>query len=293
MNIFDINPYIRLATYSVLYAPFFINNRIIFDYEIIYVEEGEGLITMNGNPHRYTQGDILVIPPGVEHRFDSVGNSVFSQPHIHFDMAYDVFSTKRIINFKNYPALSAEERLMISENIFNNAGGHIIINTKSKDRFLKSFFGIIELFSANRMKNELTMKSEMCSLLNIVLEAYPNTALASTNPPDMSMALIKNYLDANYTNSLSLDDICRSFHMNKYTLLRKFRTAYGQTVMKYVNDLKFRAAVDMLKMGTSVTDISDQLGFENIYTFSRFFKNSSGLSPSAFRNEKLYPNHQA
>ena len=49
MNPNTLSPYVRCAMHSQLRAPFKLGQRIIFDYEIIYLAEGRFLFTMDGN----------------------------------------------------------------------------------------------------------------------------------------------------------------------------------------------------------------------------------------------------
>ncbi|MBE6688541.1 MAG: hypothetical protein E7588_04590 [Ruminococcaceae bacterium] len=47
MNKNEFSPYIRVAVHSTIIAPFTINDRVIFDYEIILVADGKCKITVD------------------------------------------------------------------------------------------------------------------------------------------------------------------------------------------------------------------------------------------------------
>ena len=54
--------------------------------------------------------------------------------------------------------------------------------------------------------------------------------------------------------------------------------------MGYINSKKVALAKDkLLTTDKSVSDIADELGFESIYYFTRFFKKLTGVTPSVFR----------
>ena len=125
MNIAKLNPYIRLAKKSTLRHPFQINNRVILDYELVYVREGKCNITIDGERHIFKKGDIFLLTPGTEHRFDSIEGYPFSQPHIHFDMFYDKFSESRYINYKQLSEMTDSEKQLIQENVFCCCPAHI------------------------------------------------------------------------------------------------------------------------------------------------------------------------
>ena len=42
-------------------------------------------------------------------------------------------------------------------------------------------------------------------------------------------------------------------------------------------------AKEMLQEGAGVTQVANELNFNSIYSFSRFFKNAAGCSPTAYR----------
>ena len=82
MNLAELNPYIRVAMHSELPAPFYIRRRVIFDYELIYIEDGEMVLTYNDTDYHVHHGDLLLLCPGIPHTFN-VANKTLIQPHIH------------------------------------------------------------------------------------------------------------------------------------------------------------------------------------------------------------------
>ena len=83
---------------------------------------------------------------------------------------------------------------------------------------------------------------------------------------------------------MTLDGLSEQFFLNKYTLMRKFTEKYGVTVIAYYNKRRAEAAKQLLaSTRLSVSEVSEALGFADIYTFSRFFKNATGASPTSFR----------
>ena len=83
----QVNPYIRVARESVLAPGTEIKRRIIFDYELIYVERGEFWLDYGEGKYLCREGQYIFIRPGISHSFRGIFEEV-SQPHIHFDLVY-------------------------------------------------------------------------------------------------------------------------------------------------------------------------------------------------------------
>lgn len=279
MNIATINPYIRLATKSSIRPPYYINNRVIFDYELIYVAGGQCDITVDGEHHLYKKGDILLLTPGTEHRFDVLGDTLFMQPHIHFDMFYDKYSTSRYISYKTIQEMTDYERQMIPENIFAATALPRVIKTDLYV-FEKLFFEIIRLYDESQGTPNLLCKARMCELIDLLFRDL----LKQDNTQHTYSAIehVKEYIDTNYTSNITLDSLAAQFYIDKYYLLRKFRETYGTTIIHYVKQQKCNAACKLLLDGYPVGEVSERLGFDSIYSFSRFFKNMTGLPPRKF-----------
>ncbi|MBQ7236542.1 MAG: helix-turn-helix transcriptional regulator, partial [Clostridia bacterium] len=59
----------------------------------------------------------------------------------------------------------------------------------------------------------------------------------------------------------------------------------GKTVSEYVGDKKLEAAKRKItQTDKTLTEIAEELNFESIHYFTRFFKKHLGISPKEYRN---------
>jgi hypothetical protein len=87
-----------------------LKRRIIFDYELLYLEKGELAVEIGDKAYRMLPGDIILFRPGKEHGFVSVGAGEVWMPHIHFDaLYYDDFENVKV-NFKTLDKCSRDEK---------------------------------------------------------------------------------------------------------------------------------------------------------------------------------------
>ena len=71
------SPYVRIAMFSTIQAPFLINERVLYDYEIIFVRNGKCKLTVNGTEYICTRNDIVFIRPGVPHKLENCEDDFF------------------------------------------------------------------------------------------------------------------------------------------------------------------------------------------------------------------------
>lgn len=278
MNTLDVNPYIRHATtYSELIPPFHTKRRIIFDYEIIYVASGKFLLDYNGIDFICNAGDLLLLRPGISHEIFDMNVNVL-QPHMHFDIQYNLTSEQVPVNFKDYSALSEYERTLIREDVFAKHSLSPKLKISDIPQFLTLFFEVIQ--SQKELGYSLPVKIKMLELLNIIeQENFPNAFNVSKINIDI-WSDIHRYIESNLDQPITLDNIEKQFNYSKFYISREFKKKYGCSIMNYHKKLRFEYAKNLLHT-MSVSEVSEKLGFASVYSFSQAFKNHFGITPSS------------
>lgn len=101
------------------------------------------------------------------------------------------------------------------------------------------------------------------------------------------IAQIKEFLNENFVNQISLDDLSQMAHCSAIHLNRLFFAQYHQTIHQYLMELRFTEAKRLLEAGLSPTETASRIGFEDSRYFSRFFRQRTGRSPSEYRRLKM------
>ncbi len=103
----------------------------------------------------------------------------------------------------------------------------------------------------------------------------------------VNAAEIIAYIDDNYKEKITLDELAFIFRTNRSTLCKVFKANTGKTITEYVSDKKLLSAKKKIKeTDKTLTEIAEELNFESIHYFTRFFKKKTGVSPNEYRKSK-------
>ena len=100
----------------------------------------------------------------------------------------------------------------------------------------------------------------------------------------LSINEVVNYVNDNYKEKITLDELSFIFKTNRSTLCKEFKLATNKTVSEFVSNKKLESAIRKIKdTDKTFTEIAEELNFDSIHYFTRFFKKMTGLSPKEFR----------
>lgn len=96
---------------------------------------------------------------------------------------------------------------------------------------------------------------------------------------------ILSYVDANCLNcDFSAYETAEHFHMTLPAFSRYFKEATGQNVMDFTIQTRIQKAKELLSTtNLPLKDISEQVGYYNVSSFTRRFKLNQGVTPGEYR----------
>jgi two-component system response regulator YesN len=115
------------------------------------------------------------------------------------------------------------------------------------------------------------------------------TDLNSNVAENKIIYLIKNYIANNYGNpNLSVKDISEYAHLSVSYLCTFFKSETGTTLNQYITEYRMDKAKQMLvDPRNKISDISEQVGYNDGNYFGKSFKKLVGLSPSEYREKVM------
>ena len=98
--------------------------------------------------------------------------------------------------------------------------------------------------------------------------------------------LFYNFIQENYANKITLDQVSSMLNMSKVSFNRFIKKSTERTFVEYLNDVRVENASRMLaEEDYGISEIAYKCGFYNIANFNRIFKKTKGCTPSQYRRE--------
>ena len=101
---------------------------------------------------------------------------------------------------------------------------------------------------------------------------------------------IREYLEDQYQQNASLDELARLVNMSPHALIRAFRAKVGLPPHAFLNQIRIDRARHFLRRGDSFAEAAFSTGFVDQSHFTRHFKKPVGVTPghcrSSFRGIK-------
>lgn len=281
-----LSPYIRVALDSRIAHPWTMRERVLFDYELLYVKEGEAQVTIGDDRFTARPGDLLLFRPGVRHAITTTRGPVFHQPHLHFDLCWQPDSADVKVSFMQLEDMTERERGWIRPDLAGPGGFGLPdrIRLRNPRLFEEMLYGIIREKTADLPYAELRMKGQFLDLWTFLLRNELENSQSRPSTGQAEMARIRERLEVGLENILSLNDLAAEFHISKYHLVKRFQTAFQTSPMQYRRDRRMQRIRELVQYtDQSLGEIADQFGFSSQDAFSRAFRKADGVPPSWYR----------
>lgn len=102
---------------------------------------------------------------------------------------------------------------------------------------------------------------------------------------DAAILTLQDWLDEHYGQPVTLQLLAAQSGLTERSLIRRFRAATGDTPTGYLQILRIEAARQHLENSrVSVEEVTRQVGYEDVSSFSRLFRKHTGLTPGTYRS---------
>lgn len=96
-----------------------------------------------------------------------------------------------------------------------------------------------------------------------------------------------NYLNCNYTEKITLDDVASHVYLSRTYLSKIFKEEIGDSFTNYINNLRIdKSKQYLLDERIPLVDVANLVGFDDQSYFSKVFKKIVGTSPMKYRESR-------
>ncbi len=159
----------------------------------------------------------------------------------------------------------------------------LFINIQDKE---KIFYGF------QRVQDALHNGASNVEVLNYFYELFhmilrqslkkPVTMMSGNNHKKVEPA--ENFIRQNYAQNITNEQLAKYCGFSTQYFRKLFTEVYEIPPMAYVSRVRLEAAVKLLKADDLLTiaDVAEEVGFSDVYHFSKTFKKYTGVSPKKF-----------
>jgi AraC-like DNA-binding protein len=232
------------------------------NYLLMYCSEGGGEVHAPQGCFPVCAGDLIYLPAGTNHEYSADAEDPWTLYWVHFDGIENSETLRQMPDWQAVTAIGIHPRIVADfERLFELrwSGDHL-------DAFIYGSY----------------LLRQIVSYISL---------MARRHPPGKGMAIDLDaaiqFMQDHLHEHLTLEQLAEKTGLSKFHFSRKFTAATGQPPIQYFIHLKVQRGCQLLDASDrSIKRVAGDLGYEDVYYFSRLFKKVMGLSPTQYRKNK-------
>ncbi|WP_010416328.1 hybrid sensor histidine kinase/response regulator transcription factor [Anaerophaga thermohalophila] len=112
----------------------------------------------------------------------------------------------------------------------------------------------------------------------------PETLKVTSKDEEFLKTLVA-YIQENYSKEFTIEELAGQLCVSRTVFYNKVKGLTGMSPVEFVRQLKLKIAAQLLEKGYNVSEVSFQVGFNDVKYFSRQFKTLFGYPPSKHKVE--------
>jgi AraC-like DNA-binding protein/mannose-6-phosphate isomerase-like protein (cupin superfamily) len=256
------------------------------EIEITYVKEGSMHYRINNRSFHLKEGDIIFCNSNALHSGEMENQEDCSYIPITFDpkLIYGFFQSTICTRYVD-PVI---QNLAV-------CALHIDYSEKWHETFRDRMLEVISLDKKKPDFYELDISIRMQLLWRLLVEHLPHQPVSTTS--DFTeyerIRRILSYIEQNYMNQITLDDISEHIHLCESECTRLFKRHMNTTLFSFLQEYRIERSLEYLNTKESISSIAEKTGFSDSNYYSKVFSKIKGCSPREYRkNLKETTSHE-
>ncbi|MEI6411598.1 MAG: AraC family transcriptional regulator [Bacteroidota bacterium] len=254
--------------YDILYFP--------KDYQVGYISDGNGAFTQGDKILPISAGQFFLVHPGNVHSGKPDNKTGWAAEVLVIKCDY-VYEICRELNH-------GELKFPIFE--------PMVADKDMSKSLLTRYFHTIDILTD---KNQTTLAAETNLFYAIhellSLPSSQKISLEEANTYQVAVERAKTFIEQNFKENFSLDDLSNHAYLSKFHLLRVFKEQVGLSPNTFQIQLRLNEARKLIFQNKSLTEVALELGFSDQAHFTNTFKKySNGASPRDLKKTAIFYN---
>lgn len=223
-----------------------------------------GVLSLDGVQIDLNPGEALMVLPYQFHSFPMVEQDEITWVMVSFESS----NAESLEIFRN-------KSFQVSADCFELLGQVIEDFSTAESKFLNVAYSLKVSLLLNSFSEQLSLQQEI---------SVPSRNGANSQSAQLVAQIEKVLLSAD-AEMTSVDDIAKELDVSASHLRATFRGYFNISLGSFIRHFRLNQATDMLANSqASLTAIAAAIGFSSPSTFTRFFRNSLGMTPKDYRN---------
>ncbi len=235
--------------------------RVRPHYVMSYLKKGHAEVRIGDTLYHAGPGSVTLLPPFIPHDHFIASHEECTFLWWHF--TYQVGDAVDVLKFMNVPAVS---------------------ELRKTGAFEEKFTRYMALQASDTAAEVVRSKALALDMFaDLIEQILPIRTPADLGVPSPFLDMLTEILNTEDRNGMSLQKLSDTFHLNPTYISNRFREYFGITPIALFHTMLTRRAKDLMT-GNALTlsEVADRLGFTDLSSFSRFYRDRTGEAPSQF-----------
>lgn len=244
-------------------------------WELVYVDRGQVIVTAGQEEYPLTRGEMIFHAPGEHHALRVTGPKVANVMILNFECRSNAAQQLRGCRLRS---VTDTQRMLLR-----------VIMNESRAAF-SSRLDDPQDNTLVRVKDSLLGTEQMiyqslCELLiNICRQLQTHVSMNQSLGAQPILDAIILYMEQHLSNKLTLAQLADEFHISTSYIQRLFSQYKKTGAIHYFTEMKIARAKQLLRNRCqNISQVAEELGYDNTYYFCNQFKKFTGKSPREYR----------
>lgn len=252
-----------------LLAPLHYHN----EFELLVASKGTLCVQMEEELYTLSEGEGLFINSGLLHIISADEAAEHGFIAIVFDMA--MLCTEHDLLFHKY-----------MQPLLNRT---LTVPVKLTPEICTLVRTVCTNYEASAYGFELYTKQALIQIFYLLIKDSKTTSLPLQSNKSLLIKNTLDYIENNYAEPISLQDMADSIHISKEYLCRIFHMMSDASPVEYLNRYRIKQSTALLLYtNRGISDISLSCGFNSSSYFNKLFLRYMGCTPSEYRRNNTY-----